>query len=87
MVNIFASDHRYFNYSPSLLQIFPSFQRQLTDSSLTKYDGEVGDIDSHLIRKLINVLFLLGNFLGGGKRMSTGRWQRVYEETLLTLPS
>ena len=50
---------------PRLLQIVPSFQRQLTDSSLTKYDGEVGDIDSHLIRKLIDVLFRLGDFLGG----------------------
>ena len=65
MVNIFASDHRYFNYSPSLLQIFPSFQRQLTDSSLTKYDGEVGDINSHLIRKVVDVLLRLRNFLGG----------------------
>ena len=84
LVNIFSSDHKYFNCSPSLLQIFPRFQRQLSDSSLTKYYGQVSDINSHLIRKVIDVLLRLRNFLGG---WGMGRWQGVWEETSLTLPS
>ena len=87
LVNIFASGHKDFNCPPSRLQILPSFQRQLTNSSLAKYYGQVGDINSHLIWKLIDVLLRLRNFLGGWEIMSIGRWQGVYEETSLTLPS
>ena len=58
-------DRKVSNCPPSLLQIIPSFQRQLINSSLTKYYGQVGDINSHLIRKVIDVLLRLKNFLGG----------------------
>ena len=61
------------NCPPSLLQIFPSFQRQLTNSSLTKYYGQVGDINSYLIRKLIDVLLRLRNFLDIRDMMSMSR--------------
>ena len=87
MINISVSDHEESNCPPSRLQIFPSFQRQLTNSRLTKYYGQVGDINSHLIRKVIDVLLRLRNFLSGCDMMSMGRWQRVCEETSLTLPN
>ena len=62
-----SSLSRIINYSncpPSLLQIFPSFLRQLTTSGLTKHFGQVRDINNHLIRKLIDVLLRLRDFLG-----------------------
>ena len=83
-VAISALDHKVFQYPPSLLQIFPNFLRQLTTSSLTKHFGQVSDINSDLIRKVIDVLLRPRNFLGGCDMMSMGRWQGVCEETLLT---
>ena len=59
----------------------------LTTSSLTKYYGQVGDINNDLIRKAIDVLLRLWNFLGGRDMMSMGMRQGVFEETSLTLPN
>ena len=79
-----------FQCPPSLLQIFPSFLQQLTTPNLTKYYGQVGNINNDLIRKGIDLLLRLRNFLDGWDVMSMGRWQGVCEDaeqTSLTLPS
>ena len=70
---------------PSRLQIFPSFLRQPTTSSFTKYFRKVSDINNYLVRKVIDILLRLRNFLGGWHMMNFCRCQGV-EETL-TLPS
>ena len=68
----------------SLLQIFPSLLRPLTTANLANYYGQIGDINNHLFRKVIDILLCLRKFLGGWDMMS--RWQGVWEETSLRLP-
>jgi hypothetical protein len=66
--DLLSSVHRitkFSNCSPSRLQIIPSFLRQLTAAGLTKYYSQVGNINNDLIRKIIDVLLRLRNFLGG----------------------
>ena len=72
LIIVSAIDGKVFQCPPSLLQIFPSFLGQLATSSLSKYFGQMSDVNDDLIRKVIDILLRLRNFLGGCDMMSMG---------------